>query len=162
MKTYSKSQTILANIPFTAMVLIGAVIMAYAYRLSTWALTAAGIYLIYGIVGAFWIIIFMCPYCVYYDSRGCPCGYGKISAKIVKRGNRECFTDKFKRHIPVIVPLWIIPTVFGGIGLIRSFSWWLVCLLIAFSVNSYIILPLLSRKHSCSECPQKTECPWMA
>ena len=162
MKIYTKSQTIIANIPYMAMMLIGAVTIAITFDFSRLALMGAGAYFVYGIVGALWIMIFVCPYCVYYDTPGCPCGYGRISAGIVKKGDRDCFSEKFKRHIPVIVPLWLIPVVLGGIGLYRSFSWWIVGFMVVFSINSYIILPLLSRKHSCSECPQKTECPWMA
>lgn len=32
----------------------------------------------------------------------------------------------------------------------------------AFVVNSFVILALMSSRHSCSECPQKHDCPWMA
>jgi hypothetical protein len=30
-----------------------------------------------------------------------------------------------------------------------------------FAVDAFIILPVLSRKHGCVECPQKDDCPWM-
>ena len=161
MHEYSKLETILANIPYAAMVLLGMVTIAYAFTFSAIGLAAAGIYFAYGIAGAFWIMIFVCPFCRYYTSTGCPCGYGMISAKIVKKGDRERFAEKFKRHIPVIVPLWIMPVIFGGIGLWRSFSWWLVSLIAAFVIESWIILPFVSRKHGCIDCPQKEQCPWM-
>lgn len=144
------------------MVLIGAVTIAYAYGFSPSVLAGAVSYLAYGIAGAFWIIIFVCPYCAYYATRGCPCGYGTISARIMKKGNRDCFTEKFRRHIPVIVPLWVIPIACGGLALWYSFSWRLFGLVSAFIVESFIILPIVSRKHSCVDCPQKDDCPWMA
>jgi hypothetical protein len=33
---------------------------------------------------------------------------------------------------------------------------------IAFALNSFIILPLISRKYGCAHCPQRDECPWMS
>ncbi|MCK4646613.1 MAG: hypothetical protein KAU46_10195 [Candidatus Aminicenantes bacterium] len=80
----------------------------------------------------------------------------------MKKGNRDRFAKKFRRHIPMIVPLWIIPVACGGIGLWHSFSWWLLGLVSAFVIESCFILPIVSRKHGCVECPQKDQCPWMA
>jgi len=73
----------------------------------------------------------------------------------------DCFDEKFKRHIPVIVPLWFIPVVVGVIALIGAFSVRLLVLLIVFAVDAFVLLPLLSTKHSCKECPQRDTCPWM-
>ncbi len=162
MREYTKQETISANIPYAAMLLIGAVTIAYAYGFSPSALAGAVSYLAYGIAGAFWIIIFVCPYCAHYSTSRCPCGYGTISARIMKGGDRDCFAEKFRRHIPVIVPLWIIPVACGGLALWSSFSWRLVGLVSVFVVESCIILPIVSRKHCCVDCPQKNDCPWMA
>ena len=161
MREYTKLQTVTANPPYGVMVLIGAGIIAYGFGLSPWALAAAACYFVYGITGALWIMICMCPYCTYYNTRGCPCGYGMISARLVRKGNCECFIEKFRRHIPVIVPLWLIPPVCVVILLIWSFTWWLFSSLVIFIIISYLILPLVSRKHSCLECPQNDVCPWM-
>jgi hypothetical protein len=98
---------------------------------------------------------------IYYDNRGCPCGYGIVSARLVQKGDQECFARKFKRHIPAIVPLWLIPVACGAAALNRGYSPGVAGLIAAFAVNAFIILPLLSRRHSCSECPQKDDCPWM-
>lgn len=162
MRRYSGLETTIANIPYVAMVLIGTVTIAYAYGFSVRALVGATGYFAYGVVGALWIMVFVCPYCAFYATRGCPCGYGVISARIVKKGDHDCFETKFKRHIPVIVPLWIIPIVCGGIVLWGSFSWLLLGLVLVFIVVSWIVLPIVSRKHGCVDCPQKSDCPWMA
>ena len=135
MKIYSKSQTIIANMPYTAMMLIGAVTIAMAYDFSSLALVGACAYFVYGIIGALWIMIFVCPYCVYHDTQECPCGYGKISGRIVIKGDRDCFSEKFKRHIPVIVPLWFIPLVPGIYNLIRTFSWPMLVLITLFAIE---------------------------
>ncbi len=161
MREYSKTDTLIANIPYFGMILLGALTIAYAGTFSILSIAWACAYLIYGIAGAFWIMIFVCPYCHYYATRGCPCGYGMISGRIVKKGEKDCFAQKFKRHIPVIIPLWIIPVIYGGIKLYTSFSWVLLGLLLAFIIESWIILPLVSKKHACVDCPQKDQCPWM-
>lgn len=161
MHEYSKLETTIANIPYVGMILLGTVTIAYASEFSVWRVAGACTYLIYGIVGAFWIMIFVCPYCHYYATKGCPCGYGMISAIIVRKGDKDCFAQKFKRHIPVIIPLWIIPMVCGGLELHSSFSWLLLGLVLAFIIESWIILPIVSRTHGCIECPQKEQCPWM-
>ena len=162
MHEYTKKDTIIANIPYAAMLLIGAVTIAYAFNFSSSSLIGAAGYVIYGIAGAFWIMIFVCPYCAYYATTKCPCGYGIVSARIVKKGDHDCFAEKFKRHIPVIVPLWIIPVACGAVALWSSFSWQLTGLMVLFIVESCIILPIVSRKHGCTDCPQKDDCPWMA
>ncbi|MFC1837978.1 hypothetical protein ACFL1N_00255 [Thermodesulfobacteriota bacterium] len=161
MREYSKFDIIIANIPYLGMILLGALTIAYANTFSAWRVAVACGYLAYGAVGTFWIMIFVCPYCHYYATRGCPCGYGMISARIVRKGDQECFAQKFKRHIPVIIPLWIIPVVCGGLELYSSFSWLLLGLVLAFIIESWIILPIVSKKHACIECPQKDQCPWM-
>ena len=161
MREYSKLDTVAANLPYIGMILLGALTIAYAGEFSTWRVTGVVAYIAYGILGALWIMIFVCPFCHYYDTRGCPCGYGVISARIVKKGAYDCFAQKFKRHIPVIVPLWIIPVICGGIELFRSFSWLIPGLVLVFIIESWIILPVVSKKHGCIECPQKDQCPWM-
>ena len=161
MKEYSRLQTTIANIPYAAMALLGAATIACGFTYSPWALASAGGYVAYAIAGTVWTMVFICPYCAYYATRGCPCGYGTISARLVRKGERDCFPEKFRRHIPVIVPLWLIPVVAGGVALWVSFSWWLTGLVAAFAINAYVILPLVSKKHSCTECPQKDTCPWM-
>jgi hypothetical protein len=80
----------------------------------------------------------------------------------VRKGEVNCFSEKFKRHIPVIVPLWLIPVGAAAVVLVsESFSWWLLGMVIAFALDAFVILPLMSTKHGCRECPQREDCPWM-
>lgn len=162
MREYTRNQTLLANLPYAAMVTIGTATIATGLGFSAGALASAAGYLVYGVAGAVWIMVFVCRYCDYHGTRGCPCGYGLVSARFVPKGERECFAQKFKRHIPVIVPLWLIPVACGAIALHREYSRGLAGLVAVFAINSFAILPLVSRRHSCSECPQKDGCPWMA
>lgn len=160
-RKYSPAQELINNIPYMAMTVLGTVIFAVALGGSALGLTVAAAYLIYGLVGAFWIMIFLCPYCRYWNTKSCPCGYGRIAAKFRKKKTVERFSEKFKRHIPVIVPLWFIPVLAGVPLVIRSFSWTLLVLLVVFALEAFVVLPLVSTKHGCKECPQKDSCPWM-
>ena len=161
MREYSSLQELINNIPYITMTLIGTAIFIVAFGKSALALTAAVAYMIYGIAGALWIMVFVCPYCRYWNTRACPCGYGRIAAKFRGKSDVDCFSEKFKRHIPVIVPLWFIPILAGGPVLAGRFSWPLLVLLITFALVAFVILPLVSTQHGCKECPQKDTCPWM-
>jgi hypothetical protein len=160
-REYSPAQELINNIPYLAMTVLGMVIFVTALGSSAWGLIAAAAYLAYGLMGALWIMIFVCPYCGYWNTRSCPCGYGHIAAKFRKKKPIECFSEKFKKHIPVIVPLWFIPILVGVPLVIRSFSWILLVLLVVFVIVAFVILPLVSTKHGCKECPQRDSCPWM-
>ena len=69
--------------------------------------------------------------------------------------------EKFRKYIPVIIPLWVIPVLFGGVIVIVDFYWEMLVLLIAFATNSFVLLPLISTKYGCAHCPQRDTCPWM-
>ena len=161
MREYTFAQELINNIPYIAMTVLGTAIFVVDFGSSTWGMIAAAAYLAYGVAGAFWIMIFVCPYCGYWNSRSCPCGYGRIAARFRKKSPVECFDEKFKKHIPVIVPLWFIPILAGLPVVIRSFSWTPLVLLIIFALDAFVVLPLVSTKHGCRECPQKDLCPWM-
>lgn len=152
------------------MIALGTAVLFLSISVQLWRWVATAAYLIYGVTGVFWIIVFLCPFCRYYDTRFCPCGYGQIAGRLrreLKIENlklqipEDCFDKKFKKHIPVIVPLWFIPILVGVIALIGAFSIGLLALLIVFAVDAFVLLPLLSTKHSCKECPQRDTCPWM-
>ncbi|MBA7518891.1 hypothetical protein ES705_10965 [subsurface metagenome] len=155
------AKELINNIPYFAMIVVGAATFAVGFVGSKWGLITPALYLAYGAVGAFWIMMFVCPYCRYWNSRSCPCGYGRIAARLRKQCNTKRFKEKFKRHIPVIVPLWFLPIVAGVPIIIRSFSWMHLVLIGIFVFDAFVILPLVSIKHGCGKCPQKAMCPWM-
>jgi len=53
------------------MLVLGAVTIASGFGLTPGALVGAAGCLAYGIAGAVWIVIFVCPYCGHSDSLGC-------------------------------------------------------------------------------------------
>jgi len=106
LREYSPAQELFHNIPYIAMTVLGAIVSGAAIGGTAWGKIAAAAYLIYGLMGAFWIMIFVCPYCGHWNTKSCPCGYGRIAARFRKKKPIESFSEKFKKHIPVIVPLW--------------------------------------------------------
>jgi len=151
---------LIANIPYAAMTLLGSAVLLVCVGGVFWRWLSAGLYLAYGLAGAFWVMLFICPYCRFHGTRQCPCGYGRIAARLRPSKNGDGFARQFRRHIPVIVPIWFIPLIAGGIGLLAGFSWVLVGLMLVFAVDSFVVLPLVSTRYSCARCPQKSECPW--
>jgi hypothetical protein len=161
MRTYSHAEEAAANLPYGLMALIGGAVLAVSSGGATWGWVAAAGYVAYALLGAFWIMVFVCPYCAFFDTRSCPCGYGQVAARFRKKSSIECFAVQFKKHIPAIVPFWLLPVVIGGWAVYRGFSWLLMGLMVGFVVDAWVILPLVSRRHGCTECPQKDNCPWM-
>lgn len=160
-RSYTSTETFSHNVPYILMTVLGAIVLFQSFRGTAWAhLTAAG-YVLYGVAGALWIMVFVCPFCRFWDTNSCPCGYGKIAAKIRSRQSEDRFNEKFKKHIPVIVPLWFLPLVAAAPALVRGFTWGLMILVAAFVVDAFVILPRLSKQHGCRDCPQRQTCPWM-
>ena len=147
---YTHLQEFIDNLPYIFMTILGALVFIIGSEASTAKWLFAGLYVFYGVAGALWIIIFVCPYCSYYDTRACPCGYGQISAKLRKVRDQSRFIEKFKKHIPVIFPLWIIPVLAGIIFLFKNFSLSLLLLVVLFAFNAIFILTHLSRKYGCT------------
>ena len=160
-KEYTNIEALLDNLPYIFMGIIGAAINLIIFKISLLGIGLSFLYIAYTILGAIWIMIFVCPYCQYFDTSFCPCGYGKISSRFKEKHPETMFSKKFKKHIPFIVPLWIIPLLEGGVYLFLDYNLTLLILVIAFVINSYIILPLLARIYGCGHCPQKDDCPWM-
>jgi len=160
-RDFTHVREFMANLPYIAMVVLGSSILLVVLPDDLWRLLSGGLYLLYGVGGAFWVMLFLCPYCNFHGTRLCPCGYGQIAAKLRAKKDNDDFAKQFRKHISVIVPLWVIPLVIGAVFMLGEFSWPLMGLLVAFAVNSFLILPLLSR-YSCSRCLQKNACPWMS
>jgi len=161
-RQYSHAQEFVNNLPYAVMIALGTAIFLTGFENSVWKWIVAGAYLAYGVIGVLWIIVFVCPYCRYWNTRACPCGYGHVAARLRGKKDYDRFKEKFRRHIPVIVPLWFIPILVGVPVIVRSFSWPSLILLVVFAVDAFVILPLFSTKHGCAGCPQKDICPWMA
>ena len=60
-REYTRTQTLVANLPYEAMVVMGTILVARAFDFSACALVGAGGYLAYGITGALWIMVLSAP-----------------------------------------------------------------------------------------------------
>jgi hypothetical protein len=148
------------NLPYVLMILLGASIFILGFAFSFTAWLSAGLYVVYGIIGAFWIITFVCPYCHNFGS-GCFSGHGQISAMFRQKKDERLFAIKFKKNIPVIIAIYVIPVIAGVVFLVYSFSYAVLALIILFAINSYWVAPEVSKKYACANCSVRDECPWM-
>ena len=153
---YSTARVLLDNVPYMVTVILGALIVRYALNI-----TPAIVFAVYSAVGTLWFIFFICPHCNFYGTKACPCGYGTISAKFVQKRDSSQFEKVFKTNVPVIFPIWVVPVLAGVYGMVKSFSSTMLILLVVFVVISFAVLPLLSKKHGCLNCPNRERCPWM-
>jgi len=158
---YTHLQEVVDNLPYLLMGLCGSAIFLVGFGLSGRGWTAAGLYFAYCLLGALWIMLFVCPYCQYHGNRSCPCGYGQIAARLVPKRHEDRFAAQFRKHIPVIVPLWVIPMAAGIVFYARQQSALMLGLLLGFGIDAFVVLPLVSRLYGCGHCPQKETCPWM-
>ncbi|OGC04473.1 hypothetical protein A2276_08730 [candidate division WOR-1 bacterium RIFOXYA12_FULL_43_27] len=156
-KEYSTAHVLLDNVPYAIMVSIGAIVLWKVFGL----IYGLG-FVVWGLAGALWFMVFICPYCHFYGTKICPCGYGIVSSRFMPKKDGSQFAKKFKRHIPVIFPLWFLPVIAGGYAYFNGgLSGSMVTLLVVFALDAFVILPYVSRKYGCSECSQKDDCPWM-
>jgi len=160
-REFSRAQEVVDNVPYLLMGLCGSALLLAGFGNSPAGWLSAGAYLAYTLAGALWIMAFVCPYCHYHGTRTCPCGYGQVSAKLFPKRPENRFARQFRKHIPVIVPLWLIPAAAGIAFYVRERSLRMLSLLIVFAVDAFVLLPLVSRRYGCGHCPQKTDCPWM-
>jgi len=159
LRQYSRWQTLWHNVPYAVMIALGAAVTARPFGAGGW-IAAVG-YVLYGLAGTLAFMLLICPHCIYHGTRSCPCGYGLLAARLRPRQLANRFAERFKRHVPLIVPLWLIPPAAGAIALIRDFDWTTTVLLAAFAADAFVLLPLVSTRHGCAECPQRADCPWM-
>jgi hypothetical protein len=143
------------------MLALGAAVLFRSLGGFAWGPVATAGYVLYGLAGAVWIMVFVCPFCRFWDTDSCPCGYGRIAARLRGRQPGDRFSEKFKKHISVIVPLWLLPFVAAGPVLVRGLPWGLAALSAAFVLDAFVILPRFSAQHGCRDCPQRQVCPWM-
>lgn len=139
-------------------ILLGAIACKYI------SIYAAYIYAAYSVTIVFLVLRkLVCTNCYYYD-KWCYLGWGKLSAKLFKKGKMEAFDSS--------VGIKIAPLVYGSLTLIP---------ILALSISAYnktiqtstflyiftgiavlSIYEALSRKKICSQCKMKFVCPGSA
>ena len=158
---YTHAEEFVHNLPYIVMVLLGSTIMVVGTDATVLGWLFGTSYLAYGVGGVFWIMLFVCPYCHFWGTRQCPCGYGQVASTLRARKDYDRFTAQFKKHMTVIVPLWFLPILAGIAILSVDLSWLLLALLVVFVLDSFVVLPVLSTRWGCARFGRKATCPWM-
>ncbi len=76
-KEYSLWMEFIDNLPYILMTILGVSVFILNLQSSSWKWIFEGGYVLFGLTGMLWIIIFVCPYCHFYGTKSCPCGYGR-------------------------------------------------------------------------------------
>jgi hypothetical protein len=147
---------LLDNIPTIVLFILGFLIIN---QLSTISAIIFGFYALFSVV---WFWAKICPYCHYYDTLACPCGYGAISPKLFKKGTDKSFKKAFRRNIGIQFPNWFVPLAVAIYLISTRYSKEIMGLTISFVVIGFVIIPLISKLIACKNCEIKDDCPWMS
>jgi hypothetical protein len=91
----------------------------------------------------------------------CTTGFGDIAARLFEKRDETLFSKKFKTFIPLLSLLWFIPFVAGVYLLKLDFSYYLLGIVVGFSIFGFVLVPLIPMLTYCRNCPIKNDCPWM-
>jgi hypothetical protein len=152
---YTVFSAIIYESPLFMAWLFGSIIM---FRLNLFAMVD---YILLCIV---YIVIFLgliCTYCPLYGTTSCASKFGNIAERLFAKRDERKFSRQFKIFSPVLSLLWILPLVAGIYQLIIGFSWFLLVILILFTISGFVLVPLLPRLTVCRNCPVRNDCPWM-
>lgn len=119
----------------------------------------AGVFLFFAIITIYvFLRKLVCTNCYYYD-RWCAFGWGKLSAKMFKRGNIENFNESIGIRIAPIVYglLAIIPFIAIIAAIVLAFDYTKIIVLI-FLVAISVYSVGVGRKAACSSCKMRSSC----
>jgi len=154
LEKYPISTVILGNIMMLFIMIVGAI--AVWYLLNWWA----WLYLVISFIMVYIVLRkLVCRNCYYYD-KWCALGWGKLSAKMFKKGKLEEFAlSPALKFAPAVYGLMMfIPIIAIIISIILVFDYTkvgILVLLILFSIYSGGI----GRKSACSKCKMNISCP---
>lgn len=153
-RRWSASEIVVSNIPSMLTYILGTLIMFHL------GILAGVLYIAFVIIQLVLFMRFVCIYCPTYDSIHCPSGYGRVAAKLFKKGDVRQFRGMFNRFIPFLSLVWVVPVLGALVLIFTDFSYYHLGLLISFILVGYIILPLFHKHFECRDCPNKGNCPW--
>lgn len=152
----------------TSKILLGNLVMIFWIALGTIA-----VWLLYPILSVFFlafavIMVYIvlrkvvCTNCYYYD-KWCSIGWGKLAAKLFKKGNIEKFNTNIGVKLAPLVYglLTIIPLIAIVVSIILLFDYTKISILILLLLVS-VYSGGISRKYACSKCKMKISCPGSA
>ena len=62
-RTYTGRETLQHNLPYILMIVFGAAVLFRSLGSLAWGPAVAAGYVLYGLAGAVWIMVFVCPFC---------------------------------------------------------------------------------------------------
>ncbi len=150
---------IVEDLPTFVMFILGAVIFLLSSPHAGWLY--ALIYLTFCVVSLLWFMRFICSHCLNAYNAGCPSLFGGIASRFFKQRPPEAYAESFRRNIVILYPCWFVPPIVGLYQLISACSVPMLVALIAFALDAFVILPLASKGHGCTDCAMAAECPRM-
>ncbi|MBN2389673.1 MAG: alpha/beta hydrolase [Anaerolineae bacterium] len=150
---------IIEDLPTFATFILGAAIFFLASPRAGWLY--ALIYLAYCAFALTWFMRFICSHCLNAYNAGCPSLFGGIASRLFKQRPPEAYAESFKHNIAILYPCWFVPPIVALYQLVTAYSVPMLIALIAFALIAFVVLPLLSKGHSCTNCAMAAECPRM-
>ena len=147
-------ECILDNLPMLIMWVLGAIIFSYFGWLAF--LT----YIVYCLFSIVWFVRYICTYCLNSRLGRCVGGLGNIAAALFVSNPPRLFRRQFAWNIAILFPVWFVPAIVAIYILLIDFSYAMLVLLVTFSIISFVILPMASKKSTCDDCTMKNVCPW--
>lgn len=157
LEKYPKRGIIFSNIIMLLWFALGTIACWYFYPLAAWIYLAFALIMVYIVLRKV-----VCINC-YYFGKLCAFGWGKLSAKMFKKGKIEDFNESIGIKLAPLtyVLLLIIPLVLIIISIIQEFSWYKISVLIPLLLVSIYSVGI-SRKATCSKCKMRLICPGSA
>jgi hypothetical protein len=154
LEKYPMSTIIFGNIIMILIMVVGAIAIWYLLEWWAWLYLAISLIMVYIVLRRL-----VCRNCYYYD-KWCALGWGKLSAKMFKKGKLEEFAESSGlKFAPAVYGLMMfIPIIAIIISIILIFDYnkvGILILLIIFSIYSAGI----GRKSACSKCKMNLVCP---
>ena len=157
LEEHPKGRMIFGNIMMLLWFALGTIACWYFYSLVAWIYLAFALIMVYIVLRKL-----VCINCYYYD-KWCALGWGKLSAKLFKKGKIEDFKGSIGiKFAPLTYGLLtIIPLVLIIVSIVQVFSWYKIGVLIILLLVS-LYSGGISRKTTCSQCKMRLICPGSA
>ena len=157
LEKYPISTILFGNIMIFLIIVIGTIAVWYLLYWWAWLYLAISFIMVYIVLRKL-----VCRNCYYYD-KWCAFGWGKISAKMFKKGDLDDFSESLGLRIaPAVYGLMVfIPIIAIIISIILVFDYTkfgILILLLLFSIYTAFI----GRKAACSKCKMNISCPGSA
>lgn len=152
-ESYKKSTVIFGNFMMLLWISLGTVAVWFFSPMFAWLFLSFALVMIYVVLRKL-----VCTNCYYYN-KWCATGWGKLSAKMFRKGKIEDFNDSIGIKIAPITYglLTIIPLIVIIISIILAFDYTKIGVLVLLLGVSFYSGGI-GRKTSCSKCKMNSFC----